>query len=51
MKKKLLNLVIRLLRYGSAKTTPGFLRRRLGRGPHNDIPEGVPHLGLVLNHI
>ena len=47
----MLNLVIGLLRYGSAKITPGFERRRLGRKPHNDIPEKVPHLELVLKHI
>ena len=42
LKKELLNLVIWLPRYGSAKTTPGFFETRAWTRPHDDIPEGVP---------
>ena len=51
LKKELLNLVKRLLRYGSIKTTLGFLRRRHGLRPHKDISACVPHKELVLNQI
>ena len=47
LKKELLNLVIRLPRYGSAKTTPGFFETQAWTRPHDDIP----HLELVLNRI